>query len=395
MRLYALGLVPGSCLVQLWAQAPPLSFEDIVQRARTSPEQYRVEALLAERQIQLGNTRGFLRDGPTVGYSAGPRRAEHGPTSTDESVDVDLPLFLSFGTRRRLESALGQAEPVLKEATRREAAFHLRQAYLDAWLEERLLKIRETDLDTVQAWLKTAQVRFEAGADPAFQVSLVEGERLKAQLELDEARKRRAQTWATLRVLADLPAMPQPLAGPGEAPQAKEGDLRSRYEGGPLRKALQTRLELEEQALRLQAVQAQSRWSLRGSYAKEGEDQITKVGLAYRFSRPGEAQSIRRSSEAQIHSARRDTEMALAELDGRFQVALQRLQDSPTLEPPKDFSQPLQAVSLRLTEGKERPSEALPMRRQLIEAQASALKRFHSAHLLHAELQALTEGSSR
>lgn len=94
-------------------------------------------------------------------------------------------------------------------------------------------------------------------------------------------------------------------------------------------------------------------------------------------------------------SIHRDTEMALAELDGRFQVLLQRLQDLPMVEAPKDFTPAIQAVSLRLQEGKERPSEALPMRRQLIEAQASALKRFHAAHMLQAECAAMTEGGTR
>jgi hypothetical protein len=48
-----------------------------------------------------------------------------------------------------------------------------------------------------------------------------------------------------------------------------------------------------------------------------------------------------------------------------------------------------------LAEGKERPSEALPIRRQLLEAQVARLRRLHANHLLIAELQALTEGVNR
>jgi outer membrane protein TolC len=62
---------------------------------------------------------------------------------------------------------------------------------LDAWLAEEVLHLREADLVTVQAWFKAAQVRLEAGADPAFQVTLVEGEQLRAQADLDEARRLR------------------------------------------------------------------------------------------------------------------------------------------------------------------------------------------------------------
>ena len=64
MRSLLLGAMP--CL--LMAQAPPLSYDDIVQRARTSPEQFRTEALLAERHRALSGTRGFLREGPSLAF---------------------------------------------------------------------------------------------------------------------------------------------------------------------------------------------------------------------------------------------------------------------------------------------------------------------------------------
>jgi hypothetical protein len=54
-----------------------------------------------------------------------------------------------------------------------------------------------------------------------------------------------------------------------------------------------------------------------------------------------------------------------------------------------DFSQAIAAVGLRLQEGRERPSEALPIRRQLLEAQMACLRRIHAQHLLTAELQTL------
>ncbi len=98
MRILLLGALP--CL--LMAQAPPLSYDDILLRARTSPEQFRTEALLAERHRVLNGTRGFLREGPSLSITAGPRTSPVASTTTDQSVDLDLPLFLSPGTRRRL-----------------------------------------------------------------------------------------------------------------------------------------------------------------------------------------------------------------------------------------------------------------------------------------------------
>jgi len=386
MRTFLLGALP--CL--LLAQAPPLSYDDILQRARTSPGQDRTEALLAERHRALGGTRGFLREGPSLGLSAGPRTSTVAPSTTDQSVELDLPLFLSLGIRRRLETSLGQADPALRGASRIEARFHLRQAYLDAWLTERLLHLREADLATVRVWLRAAQARLEAGADAGFQVSLVEGEALRAEADLDEARRQRLNAWAGLRTVADVPGTPVLLADPGDPLTLSMDGLQARFEASALRKAIQSRLDLEERALRHQEALATSRWSLRGSYAREGEERIGKVGLAYRFSRPGEGQALRRETEATLQATRRELEVALLELDARFQSALTRLQTATPPLPFRGFDLSLHAISLRLAEGKERPSEALPIRRQLLEAQAASYRRLQAAHLLSAELQALT-----
>lgn len=388
-------LLLGALPCVLVAQAPPpLSYDDILQRARTSPEQLRTEALLAGHGRQLRGSSGLLREGPSFGLAAGPRTSPLSPRSTDRTVEVDLPLFLSPGTQRRLEAALGKADPALRESARIEARFRLRKAYLDAWLSERLLGLRESDLGTVRTWLKAAQIRLEAGADPAFQVSLVEGEALKAQLDLDEARQARLEAWAHLRSLAEVPEVPVPLAEPGEAVRLDAEDLPSRFQRCTLRRAIQARLELEEQSLRQQQALATSRWSLRGSTSREGEERITKLGFAYQFPRPGETGAIRRETEAGLSALKQELELARVELEARFQTALLRLQSQSAPTPFTAFETALRAVGMRLSEGKERPSEALPIRRQLLEAQVASLRRLHAAHLLTAELQALTDGNA-
>lgn len=390
MRTFLLGALP--CL--LLAQAPPLSYDEILQRARTSPGQLQTEALLAGRERQLRGTSGLLREGPTVGFSTGPRASSLAPTTTDRTVQVDLPLFLSLGTQRRLAEALGKADPALREAARIEARFRLRQAYLDAWIAERFLALREVDRGTVQTWLQAARARFEAGADPAFQVSLVEGEDLRAQLDLDEARRTRFLTWASLRTLAAVPEMPVPLADPGAPEFPAAGPLSGRFEHSSLRRAIQARLELEERTLRQQEALATSRWSLRGSSSREGPERINTMGLAYRFPRPSETRAIRRETQATLSATRQELEIARVELEARFQSALTRLQITSAPIPFTAFDTALRAVGLRLSEGKERPSEALPIRRQLLEAQVASLRRLQAAHLLTAELQALTDGNN-
>ncbi len=394
MRPLLMGALP--CV--LLAQAPPspaplLTFDEIQQRARTSPEQYRTEALLAERQRALAGTQGFMREGPSLGVSAGPRTNPLAPTTTDQTVDVDLPLFLASGTRRRLEQAFGKADPALRNAARIEARFRLRQAYLDAWLSEQLLALRESDLATVQTWLKASKARLEAGADPAFQVSLVEGEVLKAQLDLDEARRQRLLAWAGLRALAEVPTSAASLAGPGEAAMPPVENLQARFDQSSLRKALQSRLELDQKALRHQEALATSRWSLRGSYGKEGEDRITKVGLAYRFSRPGEGRAIHQEAEANLQASKRELEIALLELEGRFQSALTRLQTASPAAPLRSLRYGPACREPPPFRRKERPSKPSPFAVDCsggpgrLPAPPSRPPTFFSA-----ELQALTDG---
>jgi outer membrane protein TolC len=305
---------------------------------------------------------------------------------------VDLPLFLSPGTRSGLVRSLDQADGLLREAAHQEGRLRLRAAYLDAWLEQRVLRLREQDLQTVEVWLSSAQARLEAGADPAFQVALVEGEVLKAQLELADSRRRATLTWTTLRTHTELPALALPLADPGPLPPLEPSGLTSRYQASPFRQALTARLEVERENLRHREALALSRWSLRGTFAKEGEERIAKVGLAYRFNRPGETQALRRETEAGLASLQRELQIALAELDGRFQAAQERLQLLGSLPPSRSFHAAIQAVGLRLQAGKERPSEALPIRRQLLEAEVNGLRQQHAQHLLQAEVQALTAG---
>jgi outer membrane protein TolC len=288
-----------------------------------------------------------------------------------------------------LEKSLGKTHPLLKDAALREAAHRLRTAYLDAWLAARLLALREADLLTVEKWLKAARTRFEAGADPAFQVSLVEGEWLKIQQDLDDARVQEAHTWGGLVALAEVPVAPYPLSEPGPIPVVCTVDLERRLEEGPLRKALMAQAEMEEQSLRLRQSVALSRWSLRGSYAQEGEEKVSRLGLAVRLPRPGEGTSIRLSTEAQLRASQGAARQALAELDARAVGAISRIKATTALEVSPDFTKAIEAVGLRLQEGRERPSEALPIRRQLLESQMASLRRQHAQHLLASELHSL------
>ncbi|MDP2875348.1 MAG: hypothetical protein Q8O00_04130 [Holophaga sp.] len=378
------------CLQALQAAAQtPITYDIIQAKARPAPEQWRTESLLAEHHLRLQESRGFLREGPTLSFQAGPRRSPSAPGSTDKGFEVDLPLFLSPRLRQDLETSLGKAHPMLKEAAQREGALRLRRAYLDAWLATRLLTLRETDRATVAGWLKVAKARVEAGADPAFQVALVEGESLKVQLEWNEAQLQALQAWSALVALTEVPEKATPLADPGPLPARPAMDLDQQFKESPLRKALVAQAELEARSLRLQEAQSLSRWSLRGSHAQEGDEKVTRIGMAVRLPRPGESEAIRRSTEAQLRVRQGEARQALADLEARCQGVFTQLQNAGSSDKVPDFTQALGAVSLRLEEGRERPSEALPIRRQLLEAQMASLRQIYTQHLLLAELQTL------
>ncbi|MDE3032866.1 MAG: TolC family protein, partial [Acidobacteriota bacterium] len=253
------------------AQAP-LSYADLLARVRPTTEQARLDVRLAEVQGQLQDTRGWLREGPSASVEGAARRPSGLPAYTDKAVELEFPLFLAPGTRRDLEASLGRAHPLLVEAARREAALRLKFAYLDAWLAQRTLALREADLATVERWLAVTRRRAGKGKEAAYQADLVEGERLKAQQDLDEARTRMAAAWAGVVALAEVPATPVALADPGPVQPVPEEGVESRLRQGPLRQALEAQAELEAKSLRLKEAQALSRWSLRTAYGTEAED---------------------------------------------------------------------------------------------------------------------------
>jgi hypothetical protein len=264
-------------LVQAMAETP-LTYYDILARARPTTEQWRMDSRVAEWRSQLQETRGFLREGPTLSLDAGARRSPGFVRSTDKGVELEWPLFRSPTVRSDMERSLGQADPLL-----------------------------------------------------------VEGERLKAQQELDEARTQMARAWAALVALAELPSLPVPLADPG---------------------AIQTIPE-------------------------------DNIAASLRLPRPGEATSVRQSTETQIRVLQGEYRQALAELDARILGVVYRFQKASTVSPVPDFTRAIQEVGQRLEAGKEQPSEAFPIRRQLLEAQMAALKRIQARHAITAEIQYL------
>jgi hypothetical protein len=271
---------------------------------------------------------------------------------------------------------------------------------LDAWAAERLEAIVAEDGLLVQEWLGIAEARSESGADPAFQLDLAKGESLKSRLDMEDAKRARAQAWASLLALSDLPKTPQPLVysqkegdGEGNGEGDKDfgrGAAEARYRNGALRRAAIARQGLETGQIDLQAAQANSRFSISGSYAKENDERVAKIGLAYKFPRPGEASAIKAERRAQLDASARGADLALAWLDARFDAAVQTIEFNRDCPEAPDAAASLEALTLRLREGKDRPSDAIPVRRQFLEIRIRELQRARSLYAARAELSALT-----
>ena len=389
-------LLPGAvaCALAAQAPAPPLTCDALLGRAKPDPALLRLEADLAARERQLAATGGLLREGPTVLAEAG-RRVGPATTTTDKYAQVDAPLLLAPGTRGKARRTLDSTQRTALALGQAEARARLRQAYLDAWLAQAQLRLRTGQLAAMEDWLRVAHARVESGSDPAYQEDLVRGDLARQRTELGEAQRRAAEAWAALRALAELPPEPQPLADPGPAALPDPAPLPAAFEAGLARRAQADRLAAEQAAFQLQQAVRGARWSLKGSYASEGQERITRFGLAYRLPRAGELGAQRREEATGRAALQREGDAATLQLASRFQTALARLRTFGDPPDSRGFAAPLQAVDLRLKEGKERPSEALFLRRQLLEAESATLQRLREAHALATELDLLTLGDAR
>lgn len=393
----------GAALLGVWiaqAQSPapltpaPLTFDQLLTNVAPDPLTLRLEADLAARQRQLAATGGLLREGATVAVEAGRRTGPNG-ASTDKTAEVDLPLMLAAGDRQRAGASLDRLQGPLLALAKAESRHRLRQAYLDAWLEMRQVAQRQSQMALMGTWLKVAQARVDSGADPAYQADLVRGDLLKLETELSEAQRRWIEAWGRLRSLADLPLEPQPLASPGTAKLPALENATRAFEQSLYRRVQTDRATADLTAFELEQSLKRSRWSLRGSYASEGDERIAKLGVGFRLPRPGELSAQNRERATGRRALERESQNAASQLESRFQAALARARSFPgTVELPS-FGSALAAVDVRLKEGKERPSEALLIRRQLLEAESAALLRLHEAHALVAELELLTLGDVR
>ncbi len=386
----------ASLTVLAVAATPQLTGPDldaVLGAARTSPEQLAVERELADAARELTLSRGLLLGGPSLGFAAGPRRGPEGD-DTDLAFDVDLPLAADRAPWRAAVEALRAAERSLPAAAAVEASLALHLSYVDAWEAGEARRLAERAVEAASDWLTAVEARVAEGADAAYESTLVAAELADSLLVLAAAREREQVAWNALRARAAVPAEPLPLPTPAARERSVDSPTRGQ---GALARAVELRGELDGALLALESARAASRWALVGALAREGEEEVARLGLGYRLPLAGETRARATALESALVERARRTEIELASLAGRLAGARARLatlESRPGLST-DEVGRALGALDARLAAGRERPSSMLPLRRQLLGALTSELE--HRAARLRSgyEIDALTTETHR
>jgi hypothetical protein len=371
-----------------------LTYEEIVGKVLSDPRRLERTAELARLESEVASTGRFNSDGPTLEAELGPRRIESGATKLEAVARVEVPLLSSRSTRADADELLRSSRSDVLAADAIESRLRLRTAYLDAWLAQERLAVLDAQSTATAQIVASVRERVEEGAEASYEVALVEGELLRLGSAADEARALLADAWGRLRAAADLPADPEALASPGLPILTVPDDARDRFEAGVLWRTVSRRFTLQSAFVDLDQARRGSRWSVAGTLGKEGDEAFAIVGAAYRFPSKDETQARRREREATVSALDRGSQAESARLDTLFRATLDRVRRFGPIVKPDTLDDALYAIGLRMELGKERPSLALPVRRQILESQGAALQRIRDAHVLIAELDALTAGEA-
>jgi hypothetical protein len=394
MRRIVLLVLFASLSTAALAEPAALTYDDIVRRASADPESLSRAALLARFQSDVAATGRVTREGPTLEAEMGPRRMDDGARKLQAVARVEVPFSSGRRERSAAESVLGSAGADVAAAEAVASRFRLRAAYLNAWFEQARLDVIDEQGRAIEQLLATVRKRVDEGAEAPYEAALIEGESLRSRTDSDGGRAALGEAWSTLRALADLPAQPVRLAPPGTPDLSLRDDAAARFEAGLMKRAAAHRGSLDSAFLTLEAAQRRSRWSAAATVAKEADESYATVGAAYRFPLRGESAALARARETATAATDRGAAIEDARLATRFGTAIERARQFGSITAPEAFDEALRAVALRIELGKDRPSLALPVRRQLLEARGAALQRVRDAHLLIAELEALTAGDA-
>jgi hypothetical protein len=372
--LRAPALVAGPLLMLIAAPVgAQLTFSEAAARRRPHPEEVELERLVAEAQRAAAGGHGRAAEGPTTSVEAGPRDVPEGWES-DLAVGIELPLLAARSERQALAQMLPDVSDAMSSAARAVADAELAEAFVAAWLAHAVAELRQQDVAAVDSWLAASRRRAQAGADPPYEPTLVAGERDRAVVELIEARREVELAWGELQARSGVPLRPEPLDLAGLPGTERLEATPPPAAAARVREGIEARRRLAVALARALAASSSSRWGLAGTVAREGDERLAHLGVAYRLPLRGERAAIASEQAAAEAQASRDAELRLTATEARLAAARAALAPAGPLLDPSDVDRALAALAVRVEEGKERPSEVLPLRRQLLEARVAALR---------------------
>jgi hypothetical protein len=348
-----------------------VTWSDVAAARLPHPRELETEALLAEAAAAAAGAGGRLLEGPTASFSSGPRRADGEDTEADVAVEVEMPLLAERRRRLDLTTGLHGKREAIRAAAEATALADLAAAYARAWLAQVDLELRRQDLAITEAWLESTRRRVEAGADPPYEAILIAGERDRALLGLLDARRESELAWGELGQLADIPPAPSPLdlsSLPDDGALPSGTRIAIGEPPPPAAAGIASRRELAILLARARSSAASSRWALAADAGREGDEQVARVGLAYRFALQGERAAVASARSAAEAAAHAEATAELGRLRARVAAAQAALASTAPSFDAGDLDTARRALESRLEEGKERASQVLPLRRQLLEA---------------------------
>jgi hypothetical protein len=369
--------------------AQSLTLAEVLAARRPSAEEVSIGSLVAEARRLTAGAGTRLAEGASASVVAGPRRSDESGDEGDLGLAVEVPLLARAGDRAELARTLADSEPVLAAGAFSLAAADVAAAFVEVWLAQATAFVRAEDLRAADEWLAVAQRRVEAGADPPYEPTLVAGERDRALVELVAARREAELAWGALAGLSDVGTEPRPVALDG-VPVARPSTVEATH----VPAAIEARRALEVALVAARSGASRSRWALATEVATEGEERFAHVGVTYRLPLRGEAAAIEQQRMAGELEAEREADAALASVRARVAAAEAALASAGPAIGNDALVQAQQALAARLIEGKERASQILPLRRQLLEARLAGLAARAAVVKAAAELHFLSGGSS-
>lgn len=391
------------CAILLVLAAPEsateLRLEHVLAQKFPAAAELQVRAELAALRRELAGSDVYLAERPTYDFWLGARRGDDSAGQTQQDADLEIegewPLLAERSQRDLFARQLQEHAALLEEGAAAAARRDVWLAYLDVWLADRRLALLNDEVTLLERWQDRLHQVVEAGGAAAFELELIGLETETMLFQRQAVAAQHLEAWSALAALVPLPATPARLAEP--PPLAAPPPALPPEEALALR-ATAARYEIAVARASFERALATSRFSLLGSAAREGEENVLRFGLSLRPVSVQQRQAEVGAATGALAALAREIEIERALLLGRFQVARQlHVALAPTEAESFEAraAKVVAAIELRLIEGKERPAEALALRRQIFSLRDARLETSWRRFRQEAEIVYLTEKESR